>query len=668
MPVGELGQMTVTEISLAGNNLQGIIPSILYHLPELKKLDVRDNDVSITFNAIHQAENLEELYLDQTRVSKLDGIGKASSLKILHLHKNSFGWQSIPEELFDLTNLQELELSDSMFSGTLSTKVGNMVSLKSFSLIGNELTGQIPSEIGMLQNLKDLELSNNSWFGTLPASVTGLVSLEALFLDNDKIDLAGISGPLRSFTSMPKLRELHLSKNSFTGTIPNDFLADVDDSDSLINIHLDGNQLLGSVPAQLSAFSKLNIYLQDNLLTAIGDGLCEQSQWLDGSVGRYKCDAILCPAGEYSPIGRQSTESNACELCPEAEDSPYIGVSFCLSIQKKNEKEILGKLFQATNGENWKNKEGWMDDAFDICQWYGISCREGSTVESVLLGSNRLTGTPPTELFELPNLKFLWLYSNPIDFSFEGIGQASSLRSLLLDSTKLRSLEGIGSARSLVDVDVRFNNLAGTIPKELDNLVNLQSFTCSQNDFSGPVPELTALRKLNTLRMSNNQLTGTLPTFASHPELKSLDLSENNLIGTIPSNFMESVNEQQTIFLDLSENRLTGNVPGELSRFAELTLYLRENRIEGIDPGLCSMDGWNEGDVGSFQCDGILCPTGTYSPTGRASRTGATCELCSQNTYFGSTTCGSSGATARFGAMGLLTVSGLTIVLGLLFF
>jgi hypothetical protein len=229
----------------------------------------------------------------------------------------------------------------------------------------------------------------------------------------------------------------------------------------------------------------------------------------------------------------------------------------------------------------------------------------------------------------------------------------------------MRSLEGVGKAHSLVDIDVRFNQLKGKIPAELENLVNLESFTCSENAFTGPVPELKALRKLNTLRMSSNKLTGTLPSFSGHPEMKSLDLSENQLVGSIPSNFLETANVQQSVFLDLSENRLTGTIPGELSRFTDLTLFLRDNKIKAIDPGLCSLEGWNEGDVGTFECDGLLCPIGTSSFSGRASRSGATCEPCGKKTtsnYFGSTNCSAAMASLGAGAIGLLSVSALAII------
>ena len=142
--------------------------------------------------------------------------------------------------------------------------------------------------------------------------------------------------------------------------------------------------------------------------------------------------------------------------------------------------------------------------------------------------------------------------------------------------------------------------------------------------------------------MGSNRFSGGLPSFARHSELKSIDLSDNEIEGPIPEDFLDSVRTPDTVFVDLSDNQLTGIVPNDLARFDDLTLYLRGNKIEGIGPALCSQADWNGGDVGSYECDGILCPAGTYSPNGRASKGSEICELCSEAAYFGSTSCGES--------------------------
>ena len=636
---------TVTEIALMENNLNGLIPSILFHLPELRKLDVRNNAVSIGLNAIFQAENLEELYLDKTQISTLAGIGQALSLRVLHLHQNSFGWQPLPDELFDLTSLEDLNLSESMFGGTLSSKIGQLVKLKRLSLVGNAFSGQIPNEIGNLVAVQDLELSGNNWHGTLPEAISGMSSLTRFGLNNVHPTNVGVTGQMPSFSTMPNLRDLFMSNNQFTGSIPDNFLGGIADTSARISVYLEGNNLVGLLPSSLVSLQRVNIYLENNLLSGFGSGICQQSQWMDGNVGRYGCDAILCPAGEYSRTGRQVSEDTACVVCPDLQGSPVLGSNMCLSIQKQIEKDILLALFESTSGVTWKNKGGWTDGNTDICRWYGIKCKEGATVESILLGSNGLVGTVPSSIYGMPNLKFLWLYSNHVDLSFDGISQATSLTSLLLDSTKIRTLDGIGSGLSLIDVDVRFNNLKGTLPSELSNLVNLESFTCSQNAFTGKVPEFQELRNLRTLRMGNNDFSGPMPSFAEHPALLNLDLSDNRFVGTVPENMLNAVPESGQIYLDLSGNRLTGTVPGDLSRFAQMTILLRDNRITGINSKLCEQTLWNDGDVLDFKCDAILCPKGTFSSSGRASDD-VSCRSCSKNKFLGLTTCGGQSAAA----------------------
>lgn len=658
-PVGQYGTMVITELNLSNNNLNGVIPSLLFHMTDLRKLDVRYNDVEMRFYAIYRSNTLEELLLDETRVPTLNGIGRATQLKSLHLSNVTLGWEQIPDDLFDIQSLTDLDLSNSMLGGTLSTKIGGMTNLKHLSLAENGLTGSIPSEIGLLASLEDLSLSNNYWVGKLPETINDLNSLKSFHLDNSNENKAGLSGNLLSFSAMPNLIELRLSDNQLTGTIPGDFLASAS-ADSTINVYLEKNHLVGTIPATLAALSKLNIYLTDNQITGIGDGLCNQDSWLDGAVYAFDCDGILCPPGKYNSKGRQDIQNNICKYCPGVEDSNVFGSSFCLSAERAQEKQILEKLYDSTDGKEWHNSDMWKDDAFDYCDWHGITCSSDSIVESIILGSNHLVGTVPTEIFQLSGLRNLWLYSNPIDFSFVGIDQATNLRSLVLDSTKLKSLDGIGKAARLKDLDIRFNNLGGRFPAEIGELTKLETLACSDNAFTGLVPEMTSVRTLKILRMSNNKFSGALPSFSRHPVLESLDLSSNKLEGTIPSTLLGATKTDLNIYLDFSENKLRGEIPSELSRFSDMTLLLRNNLIEEIPPELCSQTSWNGGDVGNFGCDGLLCPPGTISTFGRASRKlDAECVSC-KSSHFGQTYCASA---AMFGLKTIILLSGSIITI-----
>ncbi len=464
-------------------------------------------------------------------------------------------------------------------------------------------------------------------------------SLQSLLIDSYTRRGAGLSGPVPQFDGMIGLREIYLNENSFTGTISNDFLGGVSDVRQRIKVGLKGNRIEGSLPKALRRFQKLDIDLADNLITSIHPDLCSNDYWMSGYVESYNCDAILCPAGYYNQFGRQDNPLLPCKKCSGDEQLPYLGATQCQAEVKKREREVLGIFFEECGGQKWKKKQSWMDNNVDYCHWYGIQCNDEGSVDSILLGSNNLSGIVPRELFELKSLKWLWLYSNPIDFSFHGIGEAKSLTSLLLDSTGLSSLDGVGQAYQLTDLEVRFNRLSGPIPDDLNHLVNLETLSMSNNDFTGDIPSFNRLHRLKSLRISDNRLSGDLPSFASNNKLRTLDLSGNGITGSIPANFLAATNTDETVYIDLTKNKIEGVVPSDLGRFDKMTLYLRDNFITGVHDDLCGQTFWNDGDVGKFACNAILCPPGTYAPgRGRESQS-SQCESCDKANFYGQTDC-----------------------------
>lgn len=426
-----------------------------------------------------------------------------------------------------------------------------------------------------------------------------------------------------------------------TGTIPTNFLNGVpSQSVTAIVASLDSNVLTGTVPSELSRIEKLNINLAGNEIEAIASNLCAaQSQWWGGDVTKYaNCSGLLCPAGTFNAVGRQYSDAGSCQKCPGS-TLPYLGSIACPALEKLQAKNVLEALYNATNGNNWKNKDGWMGNS-DFCSWHGLQCNAKGEVERIMLGGNNLVGTVPTDIYTLPGLQMLWLYSNAIEFSFDGIEKAGSLSSLQLDSIGLKTLAGIGNAPALVDVDVRFNHLAGTLPaSEIANLVFLETFFCGDNQFTGTLPSFANNRRLTAVRVGNNKFGGLLPSFSVQPYLKSLDVSDNMLIGAIPENLLAAVDASTPIYLDLSNNEFSGFLPSTLGKFTDVTIYAQDNRVEGISPTLCSENQWNGGDVGTFGCDGILCPPQSFSPAGRASKDGSSCLPCNGVAYFGATTC-----------------------------
>ncbi len=137
----------------------------------------------------------------------------------------------------------------------------------------------------------------------------------------------------------------------------------------------------------------------------------------------------------------------------------------------------------------------------------------------------------------------------------------------------------------VIHLNLKNNNLQGTIPPELEQLSNLKSLVLSGNTFTGVIPpELGQLGQLTALWLVKNQLEGAIP-----PELKRLNnlvilaLSNNHLTGAIPPE-LGQLNNLKSLFLN--GNQLTGNIPSEIGNLQNLTYYLNlgHNQLTGAIP------------------------------------------------------------------------------------
>jgi hypothetical protein len=193
----------------------------------------------------------------------------------------------------------------------------------------------------------------------------------------------------------------------------------------------------------------------------------------------------------------------------------------------------------------------------------------------------------------------------------------------------------------LVAFSARFTALRGQFPEDLLRLNNLRTLSLGVNGLTGTLPKSFAdIRYLVSLNLNSNQLSGKLPAFDDMHFLNYLDLSDNKFTGPISRKFLDKLSSDVVPTIGLSRNQLTGVVPEEFERFGDMALYLTDNNILGLPLTLCDNDDWNNGDVGDFGCDGILCKPGTFNEVGRRRRSGSSCRRCASATYYGVTACG----------------------------
>jgi Leucine-rich repeat (LRR) protein len=534
----------------------------------------------------------------------------------------------------------------------LPKEIGSLTSLSDFYAYNNNFSGRIPKEIWRMHSLRNLVLAENLISGQLPHEMSKMTNLGLFSCFRRSKDGPKLRGTLPSFDENPKLTDLYLDHNEIEGTIPTDFLAS---SSQAYLVNLASNELTGNVPPDLADLAPFQLELENNQISGFPMKLCDAKQWQQGDVGLYGCDAFMCKPGSYSKFGRQNTTDSACMECDLAR---YWGSTTCGGELPssgggalKSEYAILMELYLSCGGSKWANRDNWAHDDIDVCNWHGISCTDQGTVDSIRLGANNLVGTPPKSLFDLPDLEVLWLYSNPITFSFTNIGSALKLYELRLDSTNLKSVAGISSAQSLEILNLRFNKLRGSFPQEIMELKSLISLQIGDNDLDGTLPgsdQWGSMKTLEELRLGVNHFSGRIPDFKSNPLLSLLDLSWNAFSGEIPSNFLIKVPSGIPVQINLANNRLQGPVPEQFDRFDRLIIYLRGNQIETLPATLCDDDNgpWNKGDVSRYSCNGLLCPPGTYNELGRQHGDENPCLPCGEpSKFYGQTSCG--GATSR---------------------
>ena len=199
---------------------------------------------------------------------------------------------------------------------------------------------------------------------------------------------------------------------------------------------------------------------------------------------------------------------------------------FILPKSNSEDENVIEALVQfmeklsAGNSQNYQNW-GW-DRNSDPCvgnvnfvgTWKGVDCKKSQNVKKIVLDNFNLTGTfEAAFVCTAKFLVFLSLKENNISgFMPKEIGNCGRLRHLY----------------------VKGNRFAGDIPDTFPQLRNLKSIDISDNNFSGELPaDMSRISGLLTFFAENNQLSGEIPDF-DFSYLKDFNVANNNFSGPIP--------------------------------------------------------------------------------------------------------------------------------------
>ena len=89
-----------------------------------------------------------------------------------------------------------------------------------------------------------------------------------------------------------------------------------------------------------------------------------------------------------------------------------------------SDRDVLVRLYEATDGPNWTENENWLSDA-PLGEWYGVGTDSEGRVTLIYLIDNNLTGVVPANLLSMDKLTSLLLEGNRLSGCVSGELQAA---------------------------------------------------------------------------------------------------------------------------------------------------------------------------------------------------------------------------------------------------
>nr|GMD65434.1 systemin receptor SR160 [Ipomoea batatas] len=561
---------------LKNTNLSGNIPELSFKV--LSYLDLSDNNFSEIFPSFQDCSSLQHLDLSSNSFSGNIGASLSScyNLSFLNLSNNMFegGVAKLPSG-----SLQYLYLGGNHFRGELPGHIGDLcTTLVELDLSSNKFSGMVPETLGDCLALELLDLSNNTFSGELPVeTLLNLTSLKTLVLSFNNF----VGGLSQSLSSLVNLETLDLSSNNISGLIPSGICKDP--KNSLKMVYLKNNLFTGPIPDSLSNCSQLESldlsfnYLKGKIPSSLGSllKLKDLMIWFNQLEGEIPLELRYLQSLESLILDFNQLSGSIPETLSNCTNLKWISLSD--NLLSGAIPTSLGSLSDLTILELANNSlSGSIPGELGNC----------SSLLWLDLNTNFLNGSIPPALFKqsanislplaLQLFRYIW---------HDKIEQYHSV------SIKIFHHNG-----SMSFLDLSYNKLEGTIPKELGSMQYLRFLHLGHNDLSGPIPqELGDLENVERLYLSDNRLNGSIPqTLTNLTFLSVIDLSNNQLSGMIPCSEYGSTRKVDAksdiysfgvVLLELTTGReaVTGNEDMNLAQCAHKHLREGDSAADALD-------------------------------------------------------------------------------------
>lgn len=246
------------------------------------------------------------------------------------------------------------------------------------------------------------------------------------------------------------------------------------ETSNVLEINMEGNQLIGPFPTDLSNFNNLaNLNTASNVLTgSVPSDVCTRSEagslFISGDslncpnefnieTGEFSlgcCDTVTISPDKYlndfsaAVLGDSNCDNmsgadiDVCNYISTSTNHDIFAQGFPYNFEGNvwhymTERAALAKLYLTSGGSNWNDQNDWMGTT-SHCSWSMIQCSTTNSVTMLDLKSNNLEGIIPDELERLESLEVLNLQDNLLtELIPSGVCSLSSFGTLQLSGDHL---------------------------------------------------------------------------------------------------------------------------------------------------------------------------------------------------------------------------------------
>ncbi|KAL4606292.1 hypothetical protein ACB092_09G092200 [Castanea dentata] len=403
------------------------------------------------------------------------------------------------------------------------------------------------STLFSLQHLQNLSLAfNNFSSSTIPAGFGNLTNLSYLNLSN-----AGFSGQIPiEISNLKRLVTLDLSTSSFLSVSmlkieSPDFAKIVRNFSVLKELYLDGVNISASGNNWCEALSS-----SLGNLTVLSMSNCYLSGHFHPSLSKLQSLSII-------RLNNNPLNASIPDFFANFTNLTSLSLGSCGLYGRFPEKVFQSLTLQTLDLSNNVLLQGSFPKFLS-----------NASIRSLLLSTTNFSGALPDSIGNLTMLSRLDLSSSKFSGLIPSFSMAKNLTQINLSRNNLEG--SINSTRweeliKLVNLDLGYNSIGGSIPMSLFSHPSLQKLQLSNNNFSGGLQEFDiSSYPLNTLDLSSNNLEGPLPASVIKLQgIKSLLFSYNKFNGSFQLDGIQQLRNLSN--LDLSYNKLSINYTGTAS-------------------------------------------------------------------------------------------------------